>query len=144
MTDDELIEKIASYKPGDWFQAQTVAEMQAFYLSRLPAMRAAARDCGYALGVHGSERRDFDIIAMQWREDASDKDTLAHAIAKAACGLSRTGVYEWEDKPSGRVSTSIPICWTAWHDMVSAGHVDLSLIDAAAILALAEKDPAND
>lgn len=120
-----------TYEPGSWFKAKSVDEMQAFYLSRLPAIREAAREHGYAIGTHGSQRRDFDLIAMQWRDGASDKDILAHAIAEAACGISRDGPYDWEQKPAGRVATSLPICWTAWHDMISAGHIDLSLTDAA-------------
>lgn len=124
-------EPVEVYEPGNWYHAHTIDEMQAFYLSRLSTIREAARRHGYAIGIHGSQRRDFDLIAMQWRDEASDKDVLAHAIAEAACGISRNGPYEWEQKPSGRVATSFPICWTEWHGMISAGHIDLSLIDLA-------------
>lgn len=124
---------VAAYKIGTWFDARTIDEMQAFYLSRLPAIREAAKEHGYAIGVHGSERRDFDLMAMQWRADASDKDTLARAIAEAACGIRREGAYDWEAKPSGRFAVSIPICWTDhqnpdFDNMISAGHIDLSVI----------------
>jgi hypothetical protein len=115
----------------DWVRVETIDEMEAFYFSRLPAIRAAAREHGYAIGVHGSARRDFDLIATPWREGASDKDTLAHAIAKAACGLTRAGAYDWEAKPAGRYAVSFPVCGTAWHDMISAGHIDLSVTPAA-------------
>jgi hypothetical protein len=123
---------LRDWKLGQWFDAQTLDEMQAFYLSRLPAIRAAAAEHGYAIGLHGSERRDFDLMAMQWRDGASDKDTLARAIADAACGIRREGAYDWEQKPSGRLATSIPVCWTAYDnpdfDKPSVGHIDLSLI----------------
>jgi hypothetical protein len=130
----ETATRIRAYQHGQWFDARTVDEMQEFYLSRLPAIREAAREHGYAIGLHGSTRRDFDLMAMQWREDASDKDTLARAIAEAACGIRREGAYDWEAKPEGRVATSIPICWTDhanpdFDNMVSAGHIDLSVID---------------
>jgi len=125
---------VQAYEPGGWFDARTIDEMQAFYLSRLPTIRAAAREHGYAIGLHGSTRRDFDLMAMQWRADASDKDSLARAIADAACGIRREGAYDWEAKPSGRVATSLPICWTDhsnpdFDGMISAGHIDLSIID---------------
>jgi hypothetical protein len=107
--------------------------MQAFYFARLPAMREAARELGYALAVHGSTQRDFDLLAMPWRDGAADKETLVRALANAACGLTRLGPYAWEKKPAGRIATSFPICNTAWHDMISAGHVDLSMIDPDAI-----------
>lgn len=119
------------YPRDTWYRCQTIDQMQAFYLARLPAMRDAAKECGYALGLHGSTRRDLDIIAMPWREGAADKDALAHAMQVAACGMYRQGPYQWERKPAGRVATSFPICATEWHDMISAGHVDLSIIAAA-------------
>jgi len=116
------------FVPGSWLEVKNVDEMQAFYLSRLPAMREAARIHGYALGLHGSTRRDLDLIAMPWGDESSSADELAQAIQHAACGISRNGLYIWEEKPQGRIATSFPICVTAWHDMVSAGHVDLSIL----------------
>ena len=115
------------YTHGEWFDATTVDLMQAFFESRLPAIREAAKEHGYAIGVHGSMRRDLDLIAAPWREGASDPDTLAHAIAMAACGITRSGAYDWEQKPAGRAATCIPICWTHRHGVSSDGHIDLSV-----------------
>lgn len=111
-----------------WHRCATVDEMQAFYLSRLPAIREAARECGYAIGLHGSTRRDLDLIAVPWVASFKPKEELAAAIHHAACGLRRSA-YQWEQKPSGRVAASFPICWTEWHDMISAGHIDLSVME---------------
>lgn len=122
-----------TYTPGQWYLAETADELQAFYLARLPAIREAARVHGYAIGLHGSTRRDLDLVAAPWRDGASDADTLAHAIAQAACGITRAVAYDWEAKPAGRVATSIPICWTAWHGQPGAGHVDLSVIPQALV-----------
>jgi len=122
-----------TYTPGQWFHAETVDELQAFYLARLPAIRQAAHAHGYAIGLHGSTRRDLDLIAAPWRDGASDADTLAHAVAQAACGITRAVAYYWERKPAGRLATSIPICWTAWHDQPGAGHIDLSVVPRSAI-----------
>ena len=124
------------YTPGEWFNARTIDQMQQFYLHRLPAIREAARGLGYAIGTQGSQRRDFDLMAMQWREDAADPDELAHAIAKATCGITRNGAYQWEKKPLGRIAVSIPICWTDhanpdFKEMLSVGHIDLSVITIA-------------
>jgi len=119
-----------TYTPGSWFMAKSVDEMRAFFLSRLPAIREAAQGCGYAIGVHGSERRDFDLIAVPWRDGCDSPDALARAIAIAACGLMRQGAYEWETKPLGRLAVSLPICWCErWaDDMAGAGHIDLSVM----------------
>jgi hypothetical protein len=122
MTDD-----ITKWKPGEWFEALSRDHLQAFFTSRLPAIRASAREHGYAIGVHGSMRRDLDLIAVAWRDDATDKDTLAHAIAVAACGITRDGDYQWEEKPLGRMATSIPCCWPTWYGEAGAGHIDLSV-----------------
>ncbi len=113
-----------------WVHVNNQDELEAFYLSRIVAIREAARKCGYAIGVHGSLRRDFDLIAVPWVESHTDKDTLASEIQRAACGL-KSQSYEWERKPLGRMATAFPICWT-WHSepmVLSNGHVDLSVIE---------------
>lgn len=94
-----------------WFRAQNRDELQWFYESVIPRMRAAARACGYALGVHGSTRRDLDIIAAPWTADHSDMDTLAREVQKAACGIFADH-YEWGrgEKPCGRLGTVFAIC----------------------------------
>ncbi|MEN9885564.1 MAG: hypothetical protein RL758_142 [Pseudomonadota bacterium] len=122
-----------TFKPGSWTHIPTVDDLTTFYLSRLPAIREAAEAHGYAIGVHGSLRRDFDLIAAPWRDGAADADTLAHAVAQAACGIDRAGAYDWEQKPAGRLATSIPICWPAWHGQAGAGHIDLSVMPAIRI-----------
>lgn len=114
------------YTPGEWFDATSVDQMEAFYRSRLPAIRETAKEHGYAIGVHGSLRRDLDLIAAPWREDASGADTLAAAIHHAACGFTQSK-YQWEQKPAGRVAVSMPICWTHRHGVLSDGHIDLSV-----------------
>jgi hypothetical protein len=73
------------------------------FLSRLPAIRAAAREVGYAIGTHGSMARDFDLIAVPWTAEAADADTVAQTIFKAAGGLAWTAwPREAKKKPHGR------------------------------------------
>lgn len=117
------------YTPGSWYKAKNTDDMQRFFRSRLPAIREAARAHGYAIGVHGSEQRDFDLIAMPWREGVSDPNTLACAVAFAACGITREGSYDWTVKPLGRIAVSIPVCWTD-DSRPNAGHIDLSVCPA--------------
>lgn len=128
---------------GSWFEARTIDELQAFYLSRLPEIRAAAKKCGYAIGMHGSARRDFDLMAMPWTDECSTADELAHAIATAACGITREGPYQWETKPQGRIATSFTVCWTDHSeafpkDMLSLGCIDLSIMLPVAVARDAE------
>jgi hypothetical protein len=117
-------------KTGDafkWVQVSSIDEMQAFYMSRLPAIREVARDCGYAIGLHGSTRRDFDLIAVPWGDNHVDVNKLAEEIQLAACGYKQSA-FQWEQKPCGRVAASFPVCWTEFYDMISAGHIDLSVM----------------
>ena len=111
-----------------WVKIHDHNELEQFYLSRLPAIRQAAKQLGYAIGVHGSCRRDFDLIAVAWQDHASTPDELAHAVALAACQMTRNGTYNWELKPAGRIATSIPICWPLWYGQPGAGHIDLSVV----------------
>lgn len=124
-------QSVADYVPGDWFKAYSIDEMQAFYESRLPYIRSAARRCGYAIGLHGSCRRDLDLMAMPWRDCAVSPDELAKTIQYAACGITAQ-VITWERKAVGRIATSLCICWTdhseQFANMLSVGHIDLSMI----------------
>lgn len=116
-------------KDFEWAQVNNKDELEAFYLSILPQIKAAAKTCGYAIGVHGSLRRDLDLIATPWVDEFSDKETLARAIHKAACGLESAS-YKWEKKPQGRLATCFPVCWT-WVEkpmILSNGHIDLSVV----------------
>lgn len=131
MSIDMSYPSVDTYQPGDWFKAHSVEEMQAFFLSRLPHIRTAARRCGYAIGLHGSCRRDFDLMAIAWREYAVSPDELAKSIQYAACGMSASTIT-WEKKPAGRIATSLCICWTdhseQFDNMLSVGHIDLSIV----------------
>ena len=111
-----------------WVAVYSIDEMQKFFMSRLPAIREAAKACGYAIGLHGSTRRDLDLIAVPWIEIYSTPDALAGAIQKAACGF-HNAAYQWEQKPNGRLATAMPICWTASiPKLPSLGHIDLSVV----------------
>lgn len=82
------------------------------FLALLPKIRQAAREKGYAVGLHGSLARDYDLIAVPWVEEAADPDDLAEAI-KDAAGCVRWRVFRGEgsvghrnqvDKPHGRLT----------------------------------------
>lgn len=50
------------------------------YDQHIDLIRHAARECGYAIGVHGSIARDIDLIAAPWAEDAKTTTELLSAI----------------------------------------------------------------
>lgn len=88
------------------------------YAQLLPRIKEVAKKRGYALAIHGSMQRDFDIIAVPWVEDASKPSELVEAIANEVDGfvigdLSDKGIIDQLDSPTkqphGRLSWNI--CW---------------------------------
>lgn len=51
--------------------------MPAMYSHRLHDIQTYARECGYAIAVHGSMQRDLDLIAVPWTEQACSAAELA-------------------------------------------------------------------
>lgn len=86
----------------------------ACYAVIYPALRNVALAHGYALAIHGSMIRDFDLIAVPWTDQARDPVELIRAL-KAECA----GVFNHSDfdelipdgtpttKPHGRKAWSI-------------------------------------
>lgn len=89
----------------------------------LPAIRAAALFKGYAVAVHGSLKRDIDLIAVAWTEQAAPIDDLVHTVKGAIAGVLGNCITlgEPSKKPHGRVA----------YTLIHPGHVgeiDLSII----------------
>lgn len=79
----------------------------------LPTIREAAHACGYAIGVHGSMARDFDLIAAPWVEEAGEPELLVKVIvSELKKFFNDEGVYwqareHWTAKPHGRLALTI-------------------------------------
>lgn len=89
----------------------------------LPAVREVARFNGYAVAVHGSVKRDIDLIAVAWTDQAIPADDLARAIRGAIAGKlgNCISIGEAGAKPHGRIA----------YTLVHPGHlgeIDLSII----------------
>lgn len=90
----------------------------------LPDLRTiweAAREVGYAVAVHGSLKRDFDLIAAPWTEDAKPPEALISALCSA---LDARQIGEVEQKPHGRIA--VILCPDGWFK-----HIDLSIMPRA-------------
>lgn len=76
----------------------------AFYATVHTTLIGIARDCGYALGLHGSMTRDMDIIAVPWTDDATTADRLMKELSHATGGHFDIKASK---KPHGRLAYSI-------------------------------------
>jgi hypothetical protein len=90
----------------------------------LPAIREAAKFKGYAVAVHGSLKRDIDLIAVAWTDQAYPPDELVSAICGAISGVLGNCLRLGDKptlKPHGRIS----------YTLIHPGHIgeiDLSVI----------------
>lgn len=101
------------------------------YTVLYPKLVEVAREQGYALAVHGSMVRDFDLIAVPWSDTACDALTLVLAIK----GVVR-GIFSHEDfddlvpdgnpsvKPHGRRAWSIHFTNAGCH----GPYIDISVM----------------
>ena len=95
-------------------------DSHAHYEKLIEPLREKARELGYALAVHGTLKRDIDLIACPWIAEAVDARTLAETLLKVAAdhngGLAFLKPHEddgffWAgcpgNKPHGRLVWSI-------------------------------------
>lgn len=89
----------------------------------LPAVRAAALFKGYAVAVHGTLKRDIDLIAVAWTEAAVEPDEIVQTICGAIGGILGNCLryHGPTAKPHGRVA------YTLLHPG-HLGEIDLSII----------------
>lgn len=71
-----------------------------------PDLVRIAREHGYALAVHGSLQRDFDIIAIPWAEVVTTHEALIASICEQTAFRE---VGQPESKPHGRVAYTLSI-----------------------------------
>lgn len=95
------------------------------YTLLIDPIRALAKSFGYAIGVHGSLKRDIDLIAIPWTEDAVEDEILAAGIINLVRAFSKdswTHVSPAGDKgkPHGRR------CWSIF--VTSRVYIDLSIM----------------
>lgn len=97
--------------------------------SILPAIRVAARHKGYAIAVHGSLKRDIDLVAIAWTDQATPHDELVRAVIGAVTGVLGNCIAPGggKEKPHGRIA------YTLIHPGF-AGEIDLSVIPPQAVV----------
>lgn len=71
-----------------------------------PMLAAIFQRNGYALAVHGSLARDFDLIAVPWNEAPSDIEDVLKAITKET---AMRIIGDYEVKPKGRLAYTLSV-----------------------------------
>ena len=84
------------------------------FANYIPHLQQVARECGYALAVHGSMATDLDLIACPWVPDAVSAEELIEALRTSHVGgtLGTQNSVDGkpgspEHKPHGRRAWSI-------------------------------------
>lgn len=78
------------------------------YCAIYPDMAVLVRKHGYALSIHGSLRRDFDLVCIPWADRISTPDEVVDSIVKEF-GFTRDK-YPTKKK-HGRICYTIHISW---------------------------------
>jgi hypothetical protein len=116
------------------------------YDDLLEPMRAVARAKGYALAVHGSRTRDFDVIAAPWTDDAVPARELAAALIEHLNGLALNVVASDPYDATRRNPKALAHGRLAWSihvlgkDRAYGCYIDLSVMPTADRLPTAERD----
>lgn len=99
------------------------------YIESIEYLREVAKDCGYAIAVHGSMARDLDLLACPWTDDAIEPKVLAESVRIRLELCTGEKWYARSDdpgrKPHGRM---------AWNFVPGCGggtFVDLSVMPTA-------------
>lgn len=102
------------------------------FVSMLPALTRAAKSKGYALAVHGSMRRDLDLVAVPWTDEAAPAQEVVDAIIAASGGFlleRETAPGHPEKWPGTRDPAQKPHGRLAWSIHLGGGpYIDLSVM----------------
>lgn len=102
----------------------------AAYVALYPMLQQIAKRYGYALAVHGSLHRDFDLVAIPWIDEAGDPMKLMRAIKRATrtvitCeGFDHIGDWKPTEKPHGRMAFSLHVT----NQGMYGGYLDISIM----------------
>jgi hypothetical protein len=105
---------------------------QQYYDILIVALRYAAFRYGYALAVHGSLKRDIDLIACPWRDSAPGAHSLAAEIKKVTAAIIGTA-REREVDPNPSKMPCGRLAWSFYLTHEDAGpYIDLSVMPMGA------------
>lgn len=94
-------------------------------------LQQIAKRHGYALAIHGSLHRDFDIVAIPWIEEASEPLVLIKAFKKATGAVTQHPDTDYllkdcrpTNKPHGRKAYALHVTTEGMY----GGYLDISIM----------------
>ncbi len=90
------------------------------YEAFIPGFIKAARECGYALAIHGSMERDLDLIAVPWIEKPEIPEKLAFEIAVMCKGLLVGEIFSKQHRRLFHINL-------AWRGTENRNYIELSV-----------------
>ena len=94
------------------------------YAKTIGPLREIARTLGYALTVHGSIKRDIDLVAIPWTNGACSAGHLAERLRRETERVIGFAVYG-NDGPFPRKKPHGRRCWTIHFN---GTYIDLSIM----------------
>lgn len=80
------------------------------YCAMYPKLAEIARSHGYALAIHGSMGRDFDLCCIPWTDEAADPEVVIDAFC-TEYAIRCTNKNQPEQKKHGRIAYTITVAW---------------------------------
>jgi hypothetical protein len=108
---------------GRPFPEVKVSEASAYW-EVLPMMRDMARRLGWCLALYGPLRRDLDMVAIPWVEDAVPHNELLREIINTFGGRTSNTLI---DESVGRTGVKVVCRKRVMRD--NGSYVDVSIID---------------
>jgi hypothetical protein len=84
------------------------ANFAPIYCALYPQLAETTRKHGYALAIHGSLARDFDLICIPWTDEPSDPQLVIDDLTST---FSITEVGEADTVQHGRERHTLSICF---------------------------------
>lgn len=102
-----LLKRVEPDRPPDWIKGvRNPDAVEWWYNKLISPLREFARGKGYAIAVHGSLRRDIDLVAIPWTESSIDPQKFVDELLVKFDWILCNGVNP-EQKPNGRLAWNI-------------------------------------
>ena len=101
-------------KSGDGYIGVKPGTIQVF-ANIIGRLRVVAHELGYAVTVHGSLRRDIDLVAIPWTKVAAGREAILTGILEACEGVR--GCDGWRIRSHGRLAHIIHLPSNVYIDL---------------------------